>query len=30
MTADGGTAIQAAMISQDEKNPTCLLIPTVL
>ena len=30
MTAEGGTAIQAAMISQEEKKPTCLLMPTVL
>ena len=28
--ADGGTAIQAAMISQEARKPTCLLIPTVL
>ena len=30
MTTAGGTEIQAAMISQEAKKPTCLLMPTVL
>ena len=30
MTTAGGTEIQAAMISQEARKPTCLLIPTVL
>lgn len=30
MTTAGGTEIQAAMISQDARKPTCLLKPTVL
>ena len=30
MTTAGGTEIQAAMISHEARNPTCLLNPTVL